>query len=320
LLKKKTGNQEKIGFTEYHPLDTTQQSQVNTPLSRKSSSLQHPISNITSTGDRELNIPESAIEFQKEIGGGAFGKVYVGIWQQTAVAIKVSNTVADFENFSKEAGLMVHLRPHPNVLQVLGVCVDGKWPSIIMEFCSGGSLDKFLFNKTNEIDEKLMFQFIVGISRGMLHLHKNHIIHRDLAARNVLLSAGQILKIADFGMSRVVESGINEGTTKTNMGPIRWMSPESLKTRTYSTKSDSWSFGIVVYEIIAREEPHKNEDILNVGAKIRDEILTPKIPENCDEVLRKLMESCWKSDPQERPEFDEICEIMNKRIEEKNFK
>lgn len=92
----------------------------------------------------------------------------------------------DLKNFA-HISFFSNIRPHPNVLQVLGVSTDGFAPAIVMDFCARGSLDVLLFNKTNEISAKSQFKLIMGIARGLLHLHKNNIVHRDLAARNVLV-------------------------------------------------------------------------------------------------------------------------------------
>jgi serine/threonine protein kinase len=103
-------------------------------------------------------------------------------------------------------------------------------------------LDRLLFGGDQPLDNKV--NLVKGIARGMRHLHRHNIIHRDLAARNILLSSVGEPKISDFGMSRVLQQE-NEGQTVTNIGPIRWMAPESLANRVYSKKSDVWTFGIV---------------------------------------------------------------------------
>jgi serine/threonine protein kinase len=142
-----------------------------------------------------------------------------------------------------------------------------------------------------------------------LHLHEHNIVHRDLAARNILLTGSGDPKISDFGMSRILQKE-EEGKTKKNLGPIRWMAPESLAQRTYSKKSDVWSFGIVVYEIVARREPHTEVNPLEVGLLIRDRHLTPKIPSHCPPILREVMQLCWQADPNQRPSFKEICRFL----------
>jgi serine/threonine protein kinase len=88
------------------------------------------------------------------------------------------------------------------------------------------------------------------------------------------------------------------------------MAPESLATRKYSKKSDVWAFGIVVYEIVAQHEPHKDKDIIDVAVRIRDEGLTPEIPNHCPEKLRQVMEMCWTKQPEQRPSFEIICAVL----------
>jgi len=102
-------------------------------------------------------------------------------------------------------------------------------------------------------------------------------------------------------MSRVLTREDEEGKTKTNIGPIRWMAPESIANRIYSKKSDIWSFGIVVWEIVARSEPHSKIDIFDAAIQIRDGGLVPTIPEDCPPLLRETMEMCWKQQADERP-------------------
>jgi serine/threonine protein kinase len=209
-----------------------------------------------------------------------------------------------------ELRLMFELPPHPNVVQVFGISTDGPQPVLIMEYCAGGSLGDFLFRRDVNIPIERKIEIVKGIARGVLHLHKHNIVHRDLAARNVLLNQNGEPKVTNFGMSRVLEQK-EEGKTKSGIGPVCWMAPESLAAMTYSMKSDVWSFGIVVYEIVAQSEPHKGEDVLEVALAIRDKGLTPKIPSDCPGVLRQIMESCWKKDPYERPTIEAIHAILS---------
>jgi predicted Ser/Thr protein kinase len=203
---------------------------------------------------------------EKEVGEGSYGKVYVGKWNGAHVALKFCKNKGQIEEFTNEMKLMIELPPHPNVIQVFGISLDGPQPVIVMEYCAGGSLDKLLFDSNVKLSDEDKIRLVRGIALGMFHLHKHNIVHRDLAARNILLTASGDPKISDFGMSRIVER--EEGKTKHDMGPIRWMAPESLANRTYSKKSDVWSFGIVVYEIVARCEPHKGENIFRVVVQI----------------------------------------------------
>jgi predicted Ser/Thr protein kinase len=254
--------------------------------------------------DTRLTVPFQSLSVKTEIGSGSYGKVYKGVWNATQVALKFCNELASVDKFSEEATLMLNIPPHPNVVQLLAISIDGPVPVIVLEYCEGGSMDQDLFDSVNQVSEQKMLHIVAGIARGMYHLHNSDIIHRDLAARNILLQHGEP-KISDFGMSRIIKA--SEGQTKSNIGPIRWMAPESLANQTYSTKTDVWTFGIVVYEIVARQEPHIDGDALLIAAKIRDEHLTPVIPKDCPEILREIMQSCWQADPEARPEFKDIC-------------
>jgi predicted Ser/Thr protein kinase len=261
--------------------------------------------------DDRLKIPYKSLVFKKEIGAGSYGKVYVGEWKGTPVAIKVSSSVSDMDGFFDEARITVGLQQHPNVVQTFGVSLDGQLPCIVLELCEGGSLDNRLFDSDVTMTQQQKIALIKGIARGLYHLHTNNIVHRDLAARNVLLNKSGTPKISDFGMSRVLKSEAEKGKTKTNYGPIRWMAPESLRDLQYSTKSDVWSFGIVVYEIISRNEPHIDVDPLEVAVKIKNEAYHPSLPSNVPEVLRELMLSCWQPDPDNRPSMEQLCNRLN---------
>jgi predicted Ser/Thr protein kinase len=180
--------------------------------------------------------PFNDIKFGEQLGQGGSGQVFKGKWKNTDVALKVSMTQAN-QSVIAELSLMINLRPHPNVVQLFGYSVHPETNSIILilEFCNGGSLDDYLVNQKTAISAAQKIQMLQGIARGIVHLHSNNIVHRDLAARNVLLNQGEP-KITDFGMSRVVDEQ-QRGTTKSELGPIRWMAPESLRDKQYSNKS-----------------------------------------------------------------------------------
>jgi serine/threonine protein kinase len=136
------------------------------------------------------------------------------------------------------------ITPHPNLVQTFGVSLDGPNPCIVLEYCGGGSLDQLFTTEKGLTNEKKL-EYALKIGFGLGHLHSRSIVHRDLAARNILLTNDGQPKISDFGMSRIVQEEAAKGKTKTNFGPIRWMAPENLKDKTYSLKSDVWSFGII---------------------------------------------------------------------------
>jgi serine/threonine protein kinase len=171
-------------------------------------------------------------------------------------------------------------------------------------------LDKLLFDVKKKLPLANKIELIRGIAAGMSHLHSHNIIHRDLAARNILLTGNGHPKISDFGMSRILQEQ-QEGKTQSTLGPVRWMAPESISQRTYSKQSDVWTFGIVVWEIIAQKEPHLAVNPVDIGRLIRDQNLTPKIPEDCPQKLQEIMTLCWKRDPNERPSIEHICVMLS---------
>jgi hypothetical protein len=181
--------------------------------------------------------PFSELSFGKQIGQGANGQVFEGTWKGTKVALKVSPAQANSGVIS-ELEVMINMRPHPNVIQLFGFSVHPETNSVILiiEFCDGGSLDGILYEPQPEpisFEQKLVW--LQGAAKGLNHLHSNNIVHRDVAARNILLHQNEP-KLTDFGMSRFVEED-QKGTTRSELGPIRWMSPESLKNKQYSNKS-----------------------------------------------------------------------------------
>ncbi len=235
--------------------------------------------------------------------------MYLGKLRTTKVAIKVANTKLSQEEFIREANFQLSIPPHPNIVQLLGVSIDGPQPLVVLEYCNEGSLDNVLFDTDKIKTPAEQIALAEAIARGVDHLHQNNIVHRDLAARNILVHRGEP-KISDFGMSRKLKEVSQVGKTAASIGPLRWMAPEALGEQLYSTKSDVWSFGMILYEIVAHQEPHVSEDLIGIAIKIRDKGYTPIIPNDCPPVLRQVMQMCWKLDPKERPEMSAICAIL----------
>jgi serine/threonine protein kinase len=260
-------------------------------------------------------IQSRKIQIMNKIGSGSFGDVWKGIWKGKEVAVKEVKSGAD-SSFLNEIKIMAKLPPHDNVMEVYGAIIDADSPSLVLEYCGGGSLDFLLYDSEEPISEEDMLKLALGVARGMEHLHKYNIVHRDLAARNVLLTTNHVPKICDFGMSRTVAERNMSNKTKNDMGPIRWMAPEAL-THEYSTKTDIWSYGIVLSEITSRTEPHTDVDPLKIALQIRDEKMTPKISDNCPPALADIMKLCWNPDPNERPEFSKIVELLELVVQKK---
>lgn len=254
-------------------------------------------------------IPYTQLKIEKELGSGAFGAVYHGKYRHTTVAIKVTRSVAQRQltAFVDEVKVMVNIPPHANVVQIYGVCIHKSKPHMVLEYMNGGSLEFLLRQRSLLTDE--LYDIVWGVALGMEHLHAHNVIHRDLAARNILLTETNKPKIGDFGMSRLVNTEEDEGKTQTAFGPIAWMAPETLKTKSYSAKSDAWSYGILIWECIERQNPSEQMDLMDLAISIRDKGHTPTKPK-CDQKLLKLMDMCWKQAPSDRPSFTDICEYL----------
>jgi len=206
------------------------------------------------------------------------------------------------DEFMKEIRVMANMRPHPNIVQFLGMCLEPL--CILTEFYERGSLHSFL-RKSDEMNDELQWKIIRGVAAGMLHLSSEGLIHRDLAARNVLLNASLVPAVADFGMSRLAEEN-SAVYSKAEVGPLKWMAPESLNKKVYSQKSDVWAFGITVIEILTRNDPFPNEEGF-VAATGTLSGKTHPIPANCDPSLGQLLQECFAFDGNVRPTFQQLC-------------
>ena len=269
------------------------------------------------TASFDLVIKKSELDFGAIIGRGSSGTIYAGRWHEQRVAIKQLETdiiLGGREGALEEAKLVSLIRPHPNVIQIFGVCVTKLHVFIVMSKMHS-SLDKLIYHvqRRKWLTQQRMYKMAMGIVAGMLHLESQGICHRDLAARNVCLSKNGTPCITDFGMSRKLNFSASSavGETHTQMGPVAWMAPECFHQK-YSSKSDVWSFGIVLYEMMAGIVPHRGADLHQLAVAIRDTGVTPgPIPADADRGLVEIMKSCWAADPAERPTFAQISKRLH---------
>ncbi|KAL5244144.1 hypothetical protein ACI65C_011554 [Semiaphis heraclei] len=260
------------------------------------------------------------ITFLQEIGEGAFGKVFKGqvandMGTIIMVAIKTlkegasAKTAADFK---RETDLMGELR-HPNVVCLVGMC--SRPACLLFEYMVGGDLHEFLMARSphspnspiapplNQAD----FMYIATqIASGMEYLCSHHYVHRDLAARNCLVAENLTVKISDFGLSRDIYSSDYYRVQSKSLLPVRWMPPESILYGKFTTESDVWSFGVVLWEVYSYGlQPYYGYSNQEVIEMIRSRQLLP-CPQECPSRMYSLMMECWHEAPVRRPNFTEI--------------
>eukprot|EP01117_Protostelium_nocturnum_P010679 TRINITY_DN3844_c0_g1_i3.p1 TRINITY_DN3844_c0_g1~~TRINITY_DN3844_c0_g1_i3.p1 ORF type:complete len:341 (+),score=120.78 TRINITY_DN3844_c0_g1_i3:504-1526(+) len=258
------------------------------------------------------NIPFEEITLIKQVGKGTGGVVWKAIWREAQVAAKrvhkdVARDGKALESLKKEATILSQLRPHMNVVLFLGVSIaEGGQIYLITEYLKHGSLEKLLKNSSIKMTLIRKIKILNKTARGVLHLHSEGIIHRDLASRNILLANSFEPKVSDFGMSTYASS-MDAAETD---GPLKWMAPESLQSGTFSTKSDVWAYGVVCWEVLTRSQPFPELTATQAAQETIHNGLRLSIPSECPPELAILIQSCWNSNPENRPDFKHICTTL----------
>ena len=209
-----------------------------------------PTAGLSRQADEEWDIDRQHIQFVRRLGTGQFGEVWEGLWKNTtAVAVKTLNpgTVSPHE-FLQEAGLMRKLR-HQKLIQLYAVCTKEEPIYIVTELMKHGSLLEYLRRDGRSLNLSQHIDMLTQVATGMAYLELHDYIHYDLAARNVLVGENLICKVADFGLNRDINKDIYEASPVVKFN-IKWMAPEAALYNRFSIKSDVWSFGIVIYEVI----------------------------------------------------------------------
>ncbi|XP_075032784.1 tyrosine-protein kinase Srms [Mixophyes fleayi] len=255
--------------------------------------------------------PRSEFKLTKKLGEGFFGEVYKGIWNdQEEVAIKTfKQDSLNRSDFEKELNALKCLC-HRNLIQLLAVCSIGEPVYMVTELMNNGNLNDYLKStEGSELANADFIHIICQVADGMEYLEKKQVVHRDLATRNVLVGENLICKIADFGLARLLKDDLYSPEHNHSI-PIRWTAPEALAYSKYSTKSDVWSFGIVIYEIYTFGDlPYKGMTNQVVIPKVTKGYRLPQ-PTNCSMEMYNLMLMSWMDKPMERPSFHELVEKL----------
>ncbi|KAF8377759.1 hypothetical protein HHK36_031144 [Tetracentron sinense] len=266
------------------------------------------------TDDWEINV--SLLKFEDKIASGSGGDLYKGTYSSQEVAIKVLNleslTIDMQRQFAQEVFILRKVR-HKNVVQFIGACTKPPHPCIVTEFMSGGSVYDRLHKNEGGFKLTAILKVAIDVSKGMNYLHQNYIIHRDLKTANLLMDENEVVKVADFGVSRVqAQFGVMTRET----GTYRWMAPEVIEHKPYDQKADVFSFGIVLWELLTGKIPHADLTPLQAAIGVLQEGLRPTIPEDTHPKFVELLKRCWQQDPSLRPDFSEIIEMLQKIAKE----
>uniref|UniRef100_A0A8C7LUF4 receptor protein-tyrosine kinase n=1 Tax=Oncorhynchus mykiss TaxID=8022 RepID=A0A8C7LUF4_ONCMY len=264
-------------------------------------------------------IDASNIHIEKVIGIGEFGEVCSGrlrLQGKREIYVAIKSLKAGYadkqrRDFLSEASIMGQF-DHPNIIRLEGVVTRCKPVMIITEYMENGSLNTFLRKHDGQFTVIQLVGMLRGIVSGMKYLSDMSYVHRDLAARNILVNSNLVCKVSDFGLSRVLED--ESEAAYTTQIPIRWTAPEAIAYRKFTPASDTWSYGVVMWEVMSYgERPYwdmSNQDVI----KAIDEGYRLPPPMDCPVCLHQLMLDCWQRDRIHRPSFTQILNILDKLI------
>uniref|UniRef100_A0A9J8BW90 non-specific protein-tyrosine kinase n=1 Tax=Cyprinus carpio carpio TaxID=630221 RepID=A0A9J8BW90_CYPCA len=259
------------------------------------------------------SISRKDIVLGRILGEGFFGEVHDGIYkskgERVNVAVKTcKDCSADVkEKFMSEALIMKKL-DHPHIVRLIGIIEeDPVW--IVMELYQFGELGIYLMENKHKLSTVTMILYCLQISKALAYLEGVNMVHRDIAVRNVLVAKPDCVKLGDFGLSRYIEEEEYYKASVSRL-PIKWMAPESINFRRFTSASDVWMFAVCMWEIMSGgQQPFfwlENKDVIN---QLEQGVRLPK-PEQCPPTLYSLMTRCWAYSPRERPSFAElVCKL-----------
>ncbi|XP_039486786.1 tyrosine-protein kinase Btk29A isoform X1 [Drosophila santomea] len=271
----------------------------------KSSPCDRPVPPTAGLSHDKWEIHPMELMLMEELGSGQFGVVRRGKWRgsiDTAVKMMKEGTMSE-DDFIEEAKVMTKLQ-HPNLVQLYGVCSKHRPIYIVTEYMKHGSLLNYLrrHEKTLIGNMGLLLDMCIQVSKGMTYLERHNYIHRDLAARNCLVGSENVVKVADFGLARYVldDQYTSSGGTKF---PIKWAPPEVLNYTRFSSKSDVWAYGVLMWEIFTcGKMPYGRLKNTEVVERVQRGIILEK-PKSCAKEIYDVMKLCWSHGPEERPAF-----------------
>jgi hypothetical protein len=288
-----------------------------------------PDGNTTANVPREIK--RSAVIATDKIGAGGFGDVWKGLLDESAsggapgylIAIKtLKDDMGDGEGATellREASVMALVENHAHIVGLIGVVTSGTPLLLLLTYCEHGALSSCLKKRDVIPTTKSKLELGLDVALGMEHLSKSNFVHRDLAARNVLLDSIWCGKVADFGLSRITAASAstdNAGddlyyrSSRGGTFAVRWTAPDTMETLRYSTASDVWSFGVVLFEIYSNgTRPYAGMDNAAVVVDLQAGYRMPQ-QDGCPDLVHSTMLQCWDAEPTLRPTFTELVDIL----------
>lgn len=263
----------------------------------------------------EWEIPWEDIQIGERIGLGSYGEVYRADWNGTEVAVKKfldQDLSGDaLEQFRCEVRIMLRLR-HPNVVLFMGAVTRPPNLSILTEFLPRGSLYRLLHRPNLQLDEKRRLRMALDVVKGMNYLHTSHptIVHRDLKSPNLLVDKNWVVKVCDFGLSRLKHHTFL--SSKSTAGTPEWMAPEVLRNEPSNEKSDVYSFGVILWELATLHMPWSGMNPMQVVGAVGFQNRRLEIPEDVDPVVAQIISDCWEGDPSMRPSFSQLMSKLKR--------
>ncbi|KAJ1281014.1 hypothetical protein BS78_04G276100 [Paspalum vaginatum] len=293
--------------------EVPQEAERTSDRSNKSSGTDSAKSDLALEDVAEFEMQWDEIAIGERIGLGSFGEVYRGEWHGTEVAVKkfLQQDISSdaLEEFRQEVRIMKRLR-HPNVVLFMGAITRVPNLSIVTEFLPRGSLFRLIHRPNNQLDERKRLRMALDVARGMNYLHNCSpvIVHRDLKSPNLLVDKNWVVKVCDFGLSRMKNNTFL--SSRSTAGTAEWMAPEVLRNEPSDEKCDVFSYGVILWELCTLLQPWEGMNAMQVVGAVGFQNRRLDIPDNIDPAIAGIILQCWHTDPKLRPSFADIMATL----------